>query len=88
MLPVIRAAAFRIESRARCAYRAVVYTCVWQSSSLIIVRLLPSANARGGTDGRCLRTSDPRWGKDDGNGAMGKGTIPPKERQTAKITPF
>ena len=28
MLPVIRAAAVWIESRARCAYRAVVWTCV------------------------------------------------------------
>ena len=39
MLPVIRAAAFWIESRARCAYRAVVCTWVWPSSLPIIVRL-------------------------------------------------
>ena len=45
MLPVILAAAFWIESRARCAYRAVVCTCVWPSSFPIIVRLSPSASA-------------------------------------------
>ena len=45
MLPVIRAAAVWIESRARCAYRAVVWTWVWLSNFPIIVRLSRKANA-------------------------------------------
>ena len=45
MLPVIRAGAVGIESRARCAYRAVVWTWVWPSSVPIIVRLSPKASA-------------------------------------------
>ena len=46
MLPVIRAAAFWIESRARCAQRAVVCARVRPSSfPIIIVRLSPKASA-------------------------------------------
>jgi len=46
MLSATRAAASCMESRARCAYFAVVSTCAWPSSRPIAGRLSPSASAR------------------------------------------
>ena len=60
MLPVIRAAAFWMESRARCAYRAVVCTCVRPSSFPIIVRLSLRASALDAYE--CLRPGRDRNG--------------------------
>ena len=46
MLSATRAAASCMESRARCAYRAVVSTWAWPSNLPIMGRLSPSARAR------------------------------------------
>lgn len=46
MLSATRVAASRMESRARCAYRAVVSTWAWPSNLPITGRLSPSASAR------------------------------------------
>ncbi len=46
MLPVIGAAAFWIESYSKCAYRAVLYTCVWPSNFPPIVKLSPAWSTR------------------------------------------
>ena len=52
MLLEISAAASRMESRARCAYRAVVSTLLWPSNRPIIGRLSPSASAREANEWR------------------------------------
>ena len=46
MLSATLAVDVRTESRAKCAYRAVVCTFRWPSNSPIIDRLSPSASAR------------------------------------------
>ena len=45
MLVATRAAEALTESRARCAYRAVVWIWLWPSSFAITGRLSPSASA-------------------------------------------